>query len=157
MTILDAIQAPRKPRDEALTDLIDRTGQSVTMLTLDELASKAAHEYDEEVVVPVPGSAGERFLRDVAATFVRWISREERFPGIEDVTEVAGLAWHRDQAAAEPVSAFAVAQAYVDLGLFYSHHCDVARGAGVEDFKRVLDEAAEALIFTLAEEYGPLV
>lgn len=152
MTILDGMLPPPRPRNEKLERLIEITGQQVTMLSTAELTARAAHEYDEEAVEPPAGSAGEKFLRDAARAFVRWINREGRFPEGDEVSEAAaGVVWHGEAIGSQ------IAQAYVDLGLYYSHHADVARGAGVQDLQRVLDEMADRLIFTLAEEYAPLV
>jgi hypothetical protein len=151
MTILEGMLPPPKPRNEALERLIELTGQRVTMAETADLARLAAHEYDEEVMVPEAGSAGERFLRDVARVFVCWINQEGRFP-VGDEAEAAAddVDWHREQATGSQVVA-----AFVDLGLYYSAHADVARGATIADFQLVLDAVAEELIFTLAQEYAP--
>lgn len=154
MTILDQMLPPAKPRNEELERLIEVTGQRVTMADIADLARMAAHENDEEVVVPVPGSAGEAFLREAARSFVRWISQEGRFPSDDEVDEVAGgpTTWHRETASGSQVS-----QAYTDLGLYYSAHVGVAGGADVAELRKVLDAAAGELIFTLTTEYAPYV
>jgi hypothetical protein len=152
MTILDQMKAPTKPRDARMDQLIETTGQRLAMADTAELARCSAHEYDDEAVVPAAGSAGEQFLRSGARAFTRWISGEGRFPRTDAETRECATGWHREEAVGSQV-----AQAFVDLGLFYSQHVDVARGATVEHFKRVLDEVAETIAFTLLEEYGPLV
>jgi hypothetical protein len=135
-----------------LSKLIEITGQRVSTLDAGELARLAAHEYDEEAVAPAEGSPGAVFLHETARTFNRWLAQENRFPGAGEIDEVAGeVRWHREAKGSQ------VAQAYVDLGLFYSAHADQARGATVTDFQRVLDAVAGQLIFALTEEYGPLV
>jgi hypothetical protein len=153
VTILDDLRPPPKPRNEKLEQLITVTCQRVSMLDLAELARAGAHEYDEDAIVPGAGSAGKRFLRAAANTFTRWLNREGRFPAGDEIAEVAGqVQWHRGE-----VRGSLVAQAYVDLGLFYSYHANVARGAALDDLQRVLDAVADQMIFTLSEDYGPLV
>lgn len=155
MAILDGMLPPPKPRNKNLDRLIEMTRQRMEMLEIEHLSRMAAHEYDDAGVVPPPGSPGEVFLYAVAGAFGRWLGQEGRFPLDHEVDGVDGVAdevrWHREATGA------VVAQAFVDLGLFYSHHADVARGATVADFQRVLDSVANQLIFTLTEEYAPLV
>jgi hypothetical protein len=152
MTILDGMLPPPKARNDALERLIEMTCQRVHLLDNDELARLAAHEHDEEVVAPEPGSAGAAFLRDTARVFTGWLSREGRFPDSDEADAIAGeLVWQSEQPGSR------VAQAFVDLGLYYSQHADVARGATRFDLERVLAQAASTLIFTLVEEYAPLV
>lgn len=139
---------------EAMTELIEITGQRMLLLDLEELAQRAAHENDEEAVVPLPGSAGERFLRQVTRGFARWIAREGRFPAEHEVAELASL-WHREADPGNPFTGGVVAQAFVDLGLHYSFHATSATNATIEGFNVVLDSVAEQLIFTLLEDYGP--
>ncbi len=136
----------------ALADLIEMTEQRISMLDAGELARLAGHEYDEEVIVPPAGSAGAAFLAAVAGTFTHWIVREKRFPTFGEIdTEVVAseVTWQREQPGTW------VAQAYVDLGLFYSYHRHVALGAEIADFQRVLDQVASELIVTLAENFQP--
>lgn len=152
MTILDGMLPPPKLRNKDLERLIEVTRQRVGMLDIEDLARAAAHEYDEEVAAPAPGSPGERFLRATATEFSRWLGREGRFPADDEVDEIATeVVWHRETVGS------VVAQAFVDLGLFYSRHADAARGATIADFQRVLDSVASQLIFTLTEEHAPLV
>lgn len=150
MTILDELLPPRDETPSKLDELIEVAGRRISMLDLAELARLGAHEYDEEAAVPPVGSAGARFLTAVVRDYTRWLSREGRFPADREAAEVS-----RDWLMDEPVSQ--VAQAYVDLALFFSHHADVARGAQDQDFRRVLGEVAEQLIITLTSEYGPPV
>lgn len=151
MTILDSMLPPPTARDDKLDELIEVTSQRVSMMTSCALAQAGAHEYDEEIVSPPQRGAGATFLHEAAQAFVRWINREGRFPQPYECAEVASV-WHREQA-----SGTQAAIAFVELGLFYSQHADVARGARVEDFRRVLDEVAEQIVVTLTEDYGPLV
>lgn len=136
-----------------LAELIEITSLSLTMTPAAELAQMAAHEYDagEDVIVPPPGSPGEKFLREGARSFSRWIQSEGRFPQDDEEVRRAATDWHRQE-----VTGSVTAQAFVDLGLFYSHHADTVGGASIHDLRRVLDAAAEALAFTLLEEYGPM-
>ena len=148
MTILDEMLPPPAARNEKLEKLIELTCQRVSMLETAELARLAAHENDEDAVVPPPGSAGEAFLRSAAGAFLRFLRQEHRFlQGDEEDEVVAGLA--------AELSGSQAAQAFVDLGLYYSEHRSVAWGAEVADFQRVLDAAAAELIFTLSAEYAP--
>jgi len=140
------------PRHDGSTELIEVAGQRIGMLPVEELARLAAHEYDDEAAVPLACSFGEQFLRAVAQDFTRFLTREGRFPTDPEIDELAGQAtWHRRQATGSQV-----AQAFVDLGLFYSAHRSAAFGAGADDLRHVLDSAAGQLIFTLRQEYGPL-
>jgi hypothetical protein len=148
MTILEEMLPPPAPRNEALEALIELTCQRVSMLDTAELARRAAHEYDEETVVPPPGSAGEGFLQAVTHAFVRFLAREHRFPGHDEEAEVAA-------GVPAELPGSQVAQAFVDLGLYYSDHRAAARGADVADFRRVLSAVADELIFALSAEYAP--
>lgn len=149
MTILDEMLPPEQGRTP-MDELISVTGQRVSMLDAAELARLGAHEYDEEAAVPPAGSPGAEFLAAVAAGYIRWLNREGRFPADGQAGEV-GRDWLMEQTVSR------VAQAYVDLALFFSHHADVARGAQDQDFRRVLGEVAEQMVVTLTSEYGPLV
>jgi hypothetical protein len=157
MTVLDGMLPPPKPRNEALERLIEVTCQRVSMLDPADLARLAAHEYDEydeEVAVPPPGSAGEKFLQDVARAFIGWLTREGRFPNREEMDDdviASEVIWQQEQAGS------VVAQVFVDLALHYSYHANVAQGADVQQLRMVLFQAASTLIFTLSEEYAPLV
>jgi hypothetical protein len=150
MTILDGLLPPGDESPSKLDELIEVSGRRISMLDLAELASLGAHEYDEEAAVPPVGSSGARFLTSVVRDYTGWLHRERRFPAVQEAGEVS-----RDWLMDEPVSQ--VAQAYVDLAMFFSHHADVARGAQDQDFRRVLREVAEQLVVTLTSEYGPLV
>lgn len=150
MTILDGLLPPRDESRTKLDELIEVAGQRISMLDIAELARLGAHEYDEEAAVPPVGSSGARFLTSVVRDYTRWLNREGRFPDDREAGEVS-----RDWLMDEPVSH--VAQAYVDLAMFFSYHADVARGAQDQDFRRVLTEVAQKLVITLTSEYGPLV
>lgn len=130
---------------QALAGLAGR----IERLDLATLARLAAHEYDDEAVVPAPGSPGAAFLQDARDTFAAWVRREGRFP--QDPDDAAGTWAHGE---ATPVQQ---AQAFVDLGLFFSHHAAHAMNASIAGLRQVLDLAAEQLAFTLSEEYGPIV
>lgn len=149
-TNLEAMLPPkRQTPSDVLAEMIELAAQRVSMLDAEELARAGAHEYDEEIVVPPPGSAGERFLREVARAFVRWTGRENRFPasGADEREVVAVLVGE--------LAGGEVAHAYVDLGLYYSAHAAVAGGAEVEHLRAVLTEVAERIVVTLAGDYGP--
>lgn len=151
MTILEGMLPPPKARNEELERLIEVASQRIGMLSTEELARLGVHEYDDDMVVPAEGSAGRVLLFAAARSFVRWINAEGRFPQENELPEVA-TNWHREEATGSQV-----AQAYVDLGLFYSQHAAAATGAGLEDFRKILDAVAEQVVFTLLEDYGPLV
>lgn len=150
MTILDELLPPHAEAPSALDELIQVTEQRISMLDVAELARLGAHEYDEEAGVPPAGSPGADFLTAVARDYTHWLNREGRFPADREAAEV-GRGWLMEQTVSR------VAQAYVDLAMFFSHHADVARGAQDQDFRRVLGEVAEQLVVTLTSEYGPLV
>lgn len=150
MSILEQMRPPAKPaRADVLAEMIELTTQRVSMADTEELARLGAHEYDEEIVVPEPGSAGETFLREVARGYTRWIAREARFPDGDEDEQEAVTPWLGEASGTE------VARAYVDLGLHYSPHSASATGAQVEDFRAVLAEVAVQVIATLTAEYGP--
>jgi hypothetical protein len=122
----------------------------VEKLPLPELARLAAHEYDEECVTPEPDSAGAQFLESARDVFVAAGRLRGRFPDPETDPEATTNWWGE-------VSGTMVAQAFVDLGLYYSHHADAASGATVYQLQRVLISASEHFAATLWSEYGPLV
>lgn len=123
----------------------------ISQLDLENLARLAAHEYDDEAVVPPAGSPGAVFLEDGRDRFIDWVRREQRWPGPAEADD-AGATWHHAEALATQR-----AQAFVDLGLFFSHHATVASDASIAGVNQVLDSAAGTLAFNLTMEYGPLV
>lgn len=134
----------------AMLELIEITAQRISMMDRAELAMAGKHEYDEEAIEPAFNSAGHVFLQECGRSFIRWLRQEARFPRQGEVDSVA-TSWHRDEA-----TPGMIAQAFVDLGLYFSHHADVAGGATVDDFRLALDQVAAQLVFTLTSEYQPL-
>jgi hypothetical protein len=134
---------------KTLTPALDEMLQIIERLDLQTLARLAAHEYDDNAVVPAGGSSGAGFLQACRDDFVRWVRQNGRFPG--DPASAA-TTWHDDEALGSMV-----VYAYADCAFFYSAHLDAAGGASVNELRKVLDSAAEQFAHALAEEYGPLV
>jgi hypothetical protein len=124
--------------------------QIISELELPMLAQLASHEYDDDVVVPADGTYGALFLYDCRDRFLDWVRREGRFPTEEEAEQEAVGTW----AHAESLGLHRM-QAFVDLGLYYSQHADVAAAATLAEIQKVLDVAAEEFAVTLTSEYGP--
>lgn len=123
----------------------------VAKLDLETLATAAKHEYDDEAVVPPAGSPGAVFLLDGRDRFVEWVRREGRWPtSSRDID--AGAAWHRAEGLPSQR-----AQAFVDLGLYFSYHAVHSGTAEIAGLNNALDSASEQLAVTLSSDYGPLV
>lgn len=134
------------------TSAFDQMLGVIHLISLEDLARLCRHEYDDEVIVPEPGSRGAGFLEDARSAYVERARAEGRFAWLGSEGDIAWFMtqWHRNEAGSQ------VAQAFVDLGLFYSNHADVAGGARVQDLVKVLDAVAEQFVVALTEEYGPL-
>src|SRR5687768_8760665 len=119
---------------EQILDLIGR-------LDLTELARLGAHESDDEAVVPRAGTDGAAFLEDARDAYIAWVRREGRFPD-DPEDAVGGWALTRAMPSQQ-------AQAFVDLGLYYSHHSDFCSGAKVYQLRAALDSMAEQIAASL--------
>ncbi len=147
------------PKEQSMTDVDtakDARGALLAIisnLTLAELAQAAAHEYDDEAAVPAPNSLGETFLLDARDRYVDWVQREGRFPDLQQIEqEEAGATWHHQEATPSQR-----AQAFVDLGMYFSGHAATASSADIAGLTSVLDAAADRFAEVLTETYGPVV
>jgi hypothetical protein len=122
-------------------------------LSLPELAKLMAHEYDDDVAVPGLDSYGAAFLFDARDRYVEWVRREGRFPDPAEHEELDATAgWHHQDSTPSQR-----AQAFVDLGLYLSHHANSASDATMAGLHKVLDAVAEAIAVALTKNYGPTV
>lgn len=131
--------------------LRDEMLQIISRLDGAQLAALARHEYDDEAVTPPAGSPGEVLLFDGRDRFIDWVRAQRRWPQ-EAEAEGASATWHHAEAAFSQR-----AQAFVDLGLYFSTHAICAADASVTGLGRVLDSAMESLAVNLTMEYGPQV
>jgi hypothetical protein len=131
-------------------DKLAEMAEIVSALDLRMLALAARHEYDDDAVVPPEGSPGAAFLRDGRDRFVEWLRREGRFPTRTEAETEAVATWHH--AEGTPAQR---AQAFVDLGLFFTPYATTVRDASMVSLNTVLDRVAEELALTLLDDYGP--
>lgn len=135
--------------DMALTGLVG----IIRELSLERLAVAAKHEHEDvlEVVVPPEDSLGAQVLRNGRDAFIAWVMAEHRWPSWQEAENDAATVWHHGLRPSEQ------AQAYVDLGLFFSPWAAGVPDATGASLLALLDLVAERLAVTLADEYGPLV
>lgn len=133
------------------TEAVSRMLELVRQADLVTLARFGAHEYDEDAVVPAAGSAGAAALHSARDVFADWVQAQGRFPTEDEVEDEVVTRWSLDAAGSE------VARAFVDLGLYYSHHAGQVASTVLETMRAAVSACLWEVAFTLAKEYGPIV
>jgi hypothetical protein len=141
-----------KDKQDRAAQLREEMLQVIAGLDLETLATAAKHEYDDEAVVPPEGSPGAILLRDGRDQLVDFVRQTGRFPESGIDMADAGATWHHADSLPSQR-----AQAFVDLGLFFSYHAVHTGTAELPGLYKALDSAAEQLTFTLVSDYGPIV